>query len=91
MKKVLLQLDTEEHPSPFDAIVAYDADVDVLLSHSGVKPEATRGLVQDAFFTRGVGRSQDDGRVGRRQGLSRPARRSSPRCRRRSSVPSRSP
>jgi methylenetetrahydrofolate/methylenetetrahydromethanopterin dehydrogenase (NADP+) len=54
VKKVLLQLDTEEHPSPFDAIVAYDADVDVLLSHSGVRPEATRGLVQDAFFTRGV-------------------------------------
>jgi methylenetetrahydrofolate/methylenetetrahydromethanopterin dehydrogenase (NADP+) len=54
VKKVLLQLDTEEHPSPFDAIVAYDADVDVLLSHSGVTPEATRGLVQDAFFTRGV-------------------------------------
>ena len=54
MKKVLLQLDTEEHPSPFDAIVAYDADVDVLLPHGGVEPEATRGLVQDAFFTRGV-------------------------------------
>jgi methylenetetrahydrofolate/methylenetetrahydromethanopterin dehydrogenase (NADP+) len=54
VKKVLLQLDTEEHPSPFDAIVAYDADVDALLSHSGVTPEATRGLVQDAFFTRGV-------------------------------------
>ena len=31
MKKVLLQLDTDEHPSPFDAIVAHDADVDVLL------------------------------------------------------------
>ena len=55
MKKVLLQLDTGEHPSPFDAIVAVDADVDVLLSHSGVKPEDVRGLVQDAFFTRGVG------------------------------------
>jgi methylenetetrahydrofolate/methylenetetrahydromethanopterin dehydrogenase (NADP+) len=54
VKKVLLQLDTEEHPSPFDAIVAHDAGVDILLSHSGVKPEATRGLVQDAFFTRGV-------------------------------------
>jgi methylenetetrahydrofolate/methylenetetrahydromethanopterin dehydrogenase (NADP+) len=53
VKKVLLQLDTGEHPSPFDAIVAHDADVDVLLSHSGVKPEAVRGLVQDAFFTRG--------------------------------------
>ena len=55
MKKVLLQLDTDEHPSPFDAIVACDADVDVLLSHGGVKPDAVRGLVQDAFFTRGPG------------------------------------
>ena len=54
MRKVLLQLDTGEHPSPFDAIVAVDADVDVLLSHGGVKAESVRGLVQDAFFTRGV-------------------------------------
>ena len=53
MKKVLLQLDTEDHPSPFDAIVAHDAGVDVLLSHSGVKPESARALAQDAFFTRG--------------------------------------
>ena len=53
MKNVLLQLDTEEHPSPFDAIVAHDAGVDVLLSRGGVKPEAARGLAQDAFFTRG--------------------------------------
>jgi hypothetical protein len=54
VKKVLLQLDTDEHPSPFDAIVAHDAGVDVLLSHGGVQPDAVRGLVQDAFFTRGV-------------------------------------
>ena len=54
MRKVLLQLDTEEHPSPFDAIVAYDADVDVVLSHGGMNPDETRALVQDAFFTRGV-------------------------------------
>ena len=53
MKKVLLQLDTDEHASPFDAIVAHDADVDVLLSHGGVQPDVVRGLVQDAFFTRG--------------------------------------
>jgi methylenetetrahydrofolate/methylenetetrahydromethanopterin dehydrogenase (NADP+) len=53
MKKVLLQLDTDEHPSPFDAIVAHDADVDVLLSHGNVKREDARGLAQDAFFTRG--------------------------------------
>jgi methylenetetrahydrofolate/methylenetetrahydromethanopterin dehydrogenase (NADP+) len=54
VKKVLLQLDTEEHPSPFDAIVAHDAGVDVLLSHSGVRAESARALAQDAFFTRGV-------------------------------------
>jgi methylenetetrahydrofolate/methylenetetrahydromethanopterin dehydrogenase (NADP+) len=53
VKKVLLQLDTDEHASPFDAIVAHDADVDVLLSHGGVKPDEARALVQDAFFTRG--------------------------------------
>jgi methylenetetrahydrofolate/methylenetetrahydromethanopterin dehydrogenase (NADP+) len=53
VKKILLQLDTDEHPSPFDAIVAHDADVDVLLSHGGVQPDETRALVQDAFFTRG--------------------------------------
>jgi methylenetetrahydrofolate/methylenetetrahydromethanopterin dehydrogenase (NADP+) len=53
VKKVLLQLDTDEHPSPFDAIVAHDADVDVLLSHGNVKREEARALAQDAFFTRG--------------------------------------
>jgi len=55
VKKVLLQLDTDQHPSPFDAIVAHDADVDVLLSHGGVTPEAVRDLVQGAFFTRAPG------------------------------------
>jgi methylenetetrahydrofolate/methylenetetrahydromethanopterin dehydrogenase (NADP+) len=54
VKKVLLQLDTDEHPSPFDAIVAHDAGVDVLLSHGGVAPEEVHALVQDAFFTRGI-------------------------------------
>ena len=53
MKKILLQLDTEEHPSPFDAIVAQDAGVDVLLSHGNVEREDARALAQDAFFTRG--------------------------------------
>ena len=55
MKKVLLQLDTDPHPSPFDAIVAHDAGVDVLLSHGSVTPEAVRDLVQGAFFTRAPG------------------------------------
>jgi methylenetetrahydrofolate/methylenetetrahydromethanopterin dehydrogenase (NADP+) len=52
VKKVLLQLDTDQHPSPFDAIVAEDAGVDVLLSHGSVTPDSVRDLVQGAFFTR---------------------------------------
>jgi hypothetical protein len=57
VKKVLLQLDTDPHPSPFDAIVAHDAGVDVLLSHGSVAPEDVRDLVQGAFFTRAPGDS----------------------------------
>jgi methylenetetrahydrofolate/methylenetetrahydromethanopterin dehydrogenase (NADP+) len=53
VKKILIQLDTDEHPSTFDAIVAHDADVDVVLSHANVTPKATKGLVQSAVFTRG--------------------------------------
>ena len=57
MKKVLLQLDSDPHPSPFDAIVAHDAGIDVLLSHGSVTPDAVRDLVQGAFFTRAPGDS----------------------------------
>lgn len=57
MKKVLLQLDSDPHPSPFDAIVAHDAGIDVLLSHGSVTREAVRDLVQGAFFTRAPGDS----------------------------------
>jgi hypothetical protein len=53
VKKILIQLDTDEHPSTFDAIVAHDAGVDELLSHGGIEPDVVRGLVQSAFFTRG--------------------------------------
>jgi hypothetical protein len=53
VKKILIQLDTDEHPSTFDAIVAHDADVDALLSYGDVTPKLTKGLVQSAFFTRG--------------------------------------
>jgi hypothetical protein len=57
VKKVLLHLDTDPHPSPFDAIVAHDAGIDVLLSHGSVTPDAVRDLVQGAFFTRAPGDS----------------------------------
>ena len=53
MKKILIQLDTDEHPSTFDAIVAHDAGVDELLSYGSIEPDAVKGLVQSAFFTRG--------------------------------------
>jgi hypothetical protein len=53
VKKILIQLDTDEHPSTFDAIVAHDAGVDELLSYGGIEPDAVGGLVQSAFFTRG--------------------------------------
>jgi hypothetical protein len=53
VKKILIQLDTDEHPSTFDAIVAHDADVDELLRYGGIEPGVVRGLVQSAFFTRG--------------------------------------
>jgi methylenetetrahydrofolate/methylenetetrahydromethanopterin dehydrogenase (NADP+) len=57
VKKILIQLDTDEHPSTFDSIVAHDAEVDVLLRYGGVEPDAVRGLVQSAFFTRAPGDS----------------------------------
>jgi hypothetical protein len=53
VKKILIQLDTDAHPSTFDAIVAHDAGVDELLRYGGIEPDAVRGLVQSAFFTRG--------------------------------------
>ena len=57
MKKILIQLDTDEHPSTFDSMVAHDAGVDALLRYGGVEPDAVRGLVQSAFFTRPPGDS----------------------------------
>jgi hypothetical protein len=55
VKKILIQLDTDQHPSTFDSIVAHDAGVDALLRYGGVEPDAVRGLVQSAFFTRAPG------------------------------------
>ena len=55
MKKILIQLDTDQHPSTFDAMVAHDADVDALLRYGGIEPDAVRGLVQSAYFTRPPG------------------------------------
>jgi hypothetical protein len=57
VKKILIQLDTDQHPSTFDSMVAHDAGVDALLRYGGVEPDAVRGLVQSAYFTRPPGDS----------------------------------
>jgi methylenetetrahydrofolate/methylenetetrahydromethanopterin dehydrogenase (NADP+) len=55
VKKILIQLDTDQHPSTFDAMVAHDAGIDALLQYGGIEPDAVRGLVQSAYFTRPPG------------------------------------
>src|SRR5262245_2166836 len=52
-RKILLQLDSDPHPSVFDRVVAIDAGVDELFSYGGVKPDQVAGLVHGAIFTRG--------------------------------------
>jgi hypothetical protein len=54
MKKLLIQLDSDKHPSSFDRIVPFDAGVDDVLSYGYVTVEDVPALVQGAFFTRGV-------------------------------------
>ena len=53
MKKILLQLDSDKHPSVFDTITAYDAGADHVLALGNVAVEDVRDLVYGAMFTRG--------------------------------------
>jgi methylenetetrahydrofolate/methylenetetrahydromethanopterin dehydrogenase (NADP+) len=53
VKKILIQLDTDQHPSAFDAIAAYDADVDIVISYGAITPENLTDVVQGAIFPRG--------------------------------------
>lgn len=52
LSKILIQLDSDPHPSVFDAVVATDSAVDRLLQHANVKPADVRDLVHGAIFTR---------------------------------------
>ena len=52
-QKILIQLDSDPHPSVFDAVVATDAGVERLLQYGGVQPKHVRELVHGAMFTRG--------------------------------------
>jgi hypothetical protein len=51
--KILVQFDSDRHPSVFDAVVAVDAGVDHLLQYGLVEVQAVRDLVHGAIFTRG--------------------------------------
>jgi hypothetical protein len=53
MKKLLLQLDSDKHPSVFDTITAYDAGADHVLALGNVAVEDVRDLVYGAMFTHG--------------------------------------
>ncbi len=53
MQKLLIQLDSDKHPSSFDCITAYDAGVDHVISYGGVAVEDVRNLAYGAMFTRG--------------------------------------
>jgi hypothetical protein len=52
--RILLQLDSDNQPSVFDAVVAVDAGVEQLFRHSGVHVDEVRDLVYGAIFTRGI-------------------------------------
>jgi methylenetetrahydrofolate/methylenetetrahydromethanopterin dehydrogenase (NADP+) len=51
--KILIQLDSDPHPSVFDRVVAIDAGADEVFSYGGVRSEQVRDLVHGAIFTRG--------------------------------------
>ncbi len=53
MQRILVQFDTDAHPSSFDRVVAVDAGVDHLFSYGGVRTADAVPLVHGAIFTRG--------------------------------------
>jgi methylenetetrahydrofolate/methylenetetrahydromethanopterin dehydrogenase (NADP+) len=53
LKRLLVHLDTSQHPSVFDRVVAYDGGADEVMSYGGITPDAVRDLVHGAIFTRG--------------------------------------
>ncbi|HEU4642277.1 MAG TPA: NADP-dependent methylenetetrahydromethanopterin/methylenetetrahydrofolate dehydrogenase [Gemmatimonadaceae bacterium] len=53
MRKLLLQLDSSRLPSVFDAVVAYDAGADELMSRGGITEDDVRDLIHGCIFTRG--------------------------------------
>ena len=52
-KKILLQIDHDDHASTFDSIVAIDSGIDHLLTYSNVTPIQIESIVHGCIFTRG--------------------------------------
>jgi hypothetical protein len=52
MKKLLFQLDTDEHASVFDTVVGYDGGADHVIGHGNCTPDNVTPLVEGAIFTR---------------------------------------
>ena len=51
-KKILIQIDHDDHASTFDSVVAIDSGVDHLLSYANVTPIQIQNIVHGAIFTR---------------------------------------
>jgi methylenetetrahydrofolate/methylenetetrahydromethanopterin dehydrogenase (NADP+) len=52
-RKILIQLDSDPHPSVFDRVVAVDAGAEEIFAYGGVTMGELTGLVHGAIFTRG--------------------------------------
>jgi len=52
-KRILIQIDSDPHPSAFDSVVAIDSGADHLLRYGGVQVTNVEPLVHGAMFTRG--------------------------------------
>ncbi len=51
--RILIQLDSDDHASVFDSVVAIDSQVDHLLQYANITTSNVRALVHGAMFTRG--------------------------------------
>lgn len=51
--KILIQLDSDPHPSVFDRVVAVDGGADHVFAYGGVTLDQVEALIHGAIFTRG--------------------------------------
>ena len=54
LSDILFFLEADDHASPFDICVAYDAGFNVVVPYAGVSINRIHDLVQDAIFSRGT-------------------------------------